>query len=165
MNFICFDIETTGLDPIKDRITAIGVKNCYREEALIDKDEKFILEEFWKMIAKKYPYFRLVGFNCLSFDMPFILIRSFKHGVKVFDVRGKVIDLRFVLSHGNRYQQGKLEDYATLIGLDTKYNGYDGADAIKLWKNKQLMELEKYVLSDVQITYGIYKRVKEVGLL
>jgi len=153
------------LDPIKDRITVIGVKNNYREEALIDNDEKVILKEFWKMIARRYPYFRLVGFNCLGFDMPFILIRSFKHGVKVFDVRGKVIDLRFVLSHGNKYQQGKLDDYAALIGLETKFNGYDGADAIKLWENKQLMELEKYVLNDVQITYGIHKRVKEVGLI
>lgn len=165
MEHVIFDIETTGLNPVKDRITAIGVKNGFGEDALIDKDEKYILEEFWKMVRRKYPYLRLVGFNCLSFDIPFILIRSFKHGVKVFDIRGKVIDLRYVLSHGNRYQQGKLEEYAKLIGLSTKYNGYNGSDAVKLWEANKLNELREYVLSDVKITFGVYQRVKEVGLL
>lgn len=165
MDFICFDIETTGLDPIKDRITAIGMKSSRKEDALIGVDEKLILEKFWGMVQGKYPCLRLIGFNCLSFDMPFILIRSFKHGVKVLDVRGKVIDLRLVLSHGNRYQQGKLEDYAALIGLKGKHNGYGGSDAIRLWDNNQLSELRDYVLSDVQITYGIYKRMKEVRLI
>src|SRR3989339_1694868 len=102
METICFDIETTGLNPIKDRITAIGVKNGFGADALIDEDEKYILENFWEMVRHKGPYLRLVGFNCLSFDMPFIMIRSFKHGVKVVNVKGKVVDLREVLSHGNK---------------------------------------------------------------
>lgn len=165
MDYICFDIETTGLNPLQDRITAIGLRSKDAELAIIEEDEKKLLEYFWKAAANNYPYVRLVGFNCYGFDMPFIIIRSFKLGVKVVDVRGKVIDLRFVLSQGNKYQQGKLEDYAKLIGLKSKYNGYNGADAIKLWETKNILELEKYVLSDVEITFGIYERVKEVGLL
>jgi len=82
---LCFDIETSGLDPLKDRITAIGVSNCFGTDAIIDKDEKHILEEFWKGIKSRYPYVRLIGFNCWSFDMPFIIIRSLKHNVKIFD--------------------------------------------------------------------------------
>jgi len=97
--------------------------------------------------------------------MPFILIRSFKHGVKVFDIRGKVIDLRYVLSHGNKYQQGKLGEYAEMIGLKAKYNGYNGGDAVKLWEANNLSELREYVLNDVQITFGVYQRLKDVGLL
>lgn len=165
MDYICFDIETTGLNPLQDRITAIGLRNKDAELAIIEEDEKKLIEDFWKAAAKNYPYVRLVGFNCFSFDMPFIIIRSFKLGIKVVDVRGKIIDLRLVLSQGNKYQQGKLDDYAKLIGLKSKYNGYDGADAIKLWETKNILELEKYVLSDVEITFGIYERVKEVGLL
>lgn len=165
MDYICFDIETTGLNPLQDRITAIGLRSKYAELAIIEEDEKKLLEDFWKVATKNYPFVRLVGFNCLGFDMPFIIIRSFKLGIKVVDVRGKVIDLRLVLSQGNKYQQGKLDDYVQLIGLKTKYNGYNGADAIKLWETKNIMELEKYVLSDVEITFGVYERVKEVGLL
>lgn len=165
METICFDIETTGLNPIQDRITAIGIKTSGMETAIIDEDERNILEKFWELVGWKYPYIRLVGFNCQGFDMPFIIIRSFKHFVKVSDVRGKVIDLRLVLSHGNRYQQGKMEEYAALIGLKGKHNGYDGSDAIRLWKEDELEELRKYVLSDVRATYGIYERVKGVGLI
>ena len=83
MDYVCFDIETTGLDPIKDRITAIAVMNGFGADALVDKDEKRMLEELWAMLGRKMPYFRLVGFNCMSFDVPFILVRSFKHNVKV----------------------------------------------------------------------------------
>ena len=37
--------------------------------------------------------------------------------------------------------------------------------AIKLWNENKLNDLKEYVISDVQITFGIFKRVKEVGLL
>jgi len=58
MEDVIFDIETDGLNPINNRITAIGVKNGFGEDALIDKDEKYILEEFWQMVSRKYPYLR-----------------------------------------------------------------------------------------------------------
>jgi len=165
MDYVIFDIETTGLDPTKDRITAIGVRNGFGADAIVDKDEKYMLKKFWEMVKRKYPYLRLVGFNCLGFDMPFILVRSFKHNVKILDIKGKVIDLRYVLAHGNKFQKGKLEEYAKLIGLDEKYNNYDGADAIKLWESGQLSELKEYVLGDVHMTYEIYERAKGVGLI
>lgn len=119
MNII-FDIETTGLEPLKDRIICIAFKLNGKEEAIINTDEKVILEKFWNYIREiktKDFSFRLIGFNCWSFDIPFLLIRSFKHGIKVLDTKGKVIDLRYLLSYGNKYQNGKLSDYAELIGL------------------------------------------------
>lgn len=165
MGDICFDIETTGLDPFKDQITAIGVGNSYGGEALVDKDEKQMLEDFWGMVRKNQPYIRLIGFNSYSFDIPFLIIRSFKHNVKVIDIRGRMLDLRFVLSNGNRYQKGKLDEYAELIGLETKYKGYNGQDAIRLWNEGKLEELREYVLTDAKITYLVYKRAKEIGLI
>lgn len=162
---ICFDIETTGLDPLKDRITAIGICNGFCTDAIVDKDEKHILERFWVGLRRKYPYVRLIGFNCWSFDMPFLIIRSFKHNVRLLDVRGKVIDIRHLLSHGNRYQKGKLEEYARLVGLELKYNGYTGLDAIRLWNENKLDELREYVLVDAKITHQLYERIKEIGLI
>lgn len=165
MEDMCFDIETTGLDPFSSRITAIGVSNGFGTDAMVDKDEKYILEKFWEGVRRKYPYIRLVGFNCQGFDMPFLIIRSLKHNIKVFDLKGRIIDLREVLSNGNRYQKGKLDDYAKLIGIEQKYNGYSGFEAIRLWNENKLDELKEYVLTDVRITHKLYERMKETGIV
>lgn len=165
MEAMCFDIETTGLSPLNSRITAIGVSNGFGTDAIVDQDEKFILEKFWEGIKRKHPYIRLIGFNCQSFDLPFLIIRSLKHNVKVFDMRNRIIDLRDVLSNGNKYQKGKLNDYAKLIGTSTKFNGYSGYEAIRLWNENKLDELREYVLTDVEITHKLYDRMKEIGLV
>ncbi|KKU13155.1 MAG: hypothetical protein UX17_C0026G0009 [Parcubacteria group bacterium GW2011_GWC2_45_7] len=81
------------------------------------------------------------------------------------DTSGKVIDLRYLLSYGNKYQNGKLSDYAELIGLEQKYNGYDGSDMKRLFEEDKFAEIEKYALSDIKITFGIYKRALEIGLI
>tara|TARA_Y100000310_G_scaffold268793_1_gene281583 strand:+ start:15438 stop:15947 length:510 start_codon:yes stop_codon:yes gene_type:complete len=165
---IVFDIETTGLDPLKDRIIAIGVKIGVSETAIIHNNEKKILEEFWncvKGVKKSNNSFRLIGFNSNTFDIPFILIRSFKHNVKIEDVRGRTIDLRYLLSYGNRYQNGKLSDYAELIDLEQKYNGYDGSDMPLLWEQGKIDEIQKYVLLDIKITNAVFKRAQEIGLV
>lgn len=167
MNII-FDIETTGLEPLKDRIICIAFKLNEKEEAIINADEKAILEKFWnsiKEIKTKDIGFRLIGFNCLSFDMPFLIIRSFKHDIKVPDTKGKVIDLRYLLSYGNKYQNGKLSDYAELIGLEQKYNGYNGSDMKSLFEEGKLDEIKRYALSDIKITFGIYERALKIGLV
>ncbi len=162
---VCFDIETTGLDPLNERITAIGISNGFGTDAIVDKDEKYILEKFWEGIRRKYPYIRLIGFNCNSFDLPFLVIRSLKHGVKLLDLKGRVIDVRDVLSNGNQYQKGKLSDYAKLIGIASKYNGYTGYEAIRLWNENKLDELREYVLMDVEITHKLYEKIREIGLI
>ena len=161
---LCFDIETTGLDPLNDRITAIGISNGSVVSAIVDKDEKRMLEEFWMSVGRGQ-YVRLIGFNCWSFDIPFIVIRSLKHGVKVIDINGKVIDLRYLLSNGNKFQQAKLDQYAKLIGIEPKYHGYNGLDAIRLWNENKLDELKEYVSADAKMTYLLYKRVKEINLV
>jgi len=165
MEEVCFDIETTGLDPFSSRITAIATSNGFGTDAIVDKDEKFILEKFWEGVKRKYPFIRLVGFNCQGFDMPFLIIRSLKHNIRVSDLNGKIIDLREVLSNGNKYQKGKLDDYAKLIGIGQKYKGYSGFEAIRLWNENKLEELKEYVLNDVEMTHNLYKRMKETGIV
>ena len=165
---ITFDIETTGLDPLKDRIICIASNLNGKEEVILDKDEKSILDKFWGLVREmktKDATFKLIGFNCWSFDVPFLIVRSFKYGVKVIDTSGKVIDLRYLLAYGNKYQNGTLSDYAKLIGLEPKYNGYNGSDMKRLFEENRFDEIEKYAISDIKITFDIYKRALDIGLI
>ena len=48
MKYIIYDIETTGLTPLKDRIVSIGIKTKEDERILINNDEKKLIQDFWK---------------------------------------------------------------------------------------------------------------------
>lgn len=161
---IIFDIETTGLEPLQDRVTAIGVKTYTQEIVFMDKDEAKLLTIFWKYV-NSHQYFNLVGYNCWSFDIPFLNIRSLKHRIRVVDVRSKLIDIRYILTNGNRYSKGTLLDFAKLLGFDGKYKNLTGKDAINLWKKEKIDTLKRYVLQDIILTYKIYEECKVAGLI
>ena len=160
---IIFDIETDGLDPIKNRVTAIGVKTEKSEFILIDKDESKILERFWRFLSK-FEYFRLIGFNNYAFDNYFINIRSFKHNVKVIDVKSKILDLRYILSFGNKFKNGNLGDYAELLN-ETKYSGLSGELMVDAWTHEKINIIIKYLRQDLRLTAKIYERCMEIGLI
>ena len=158
-----FDIETLGLDPLKDRITAIGVKTYYAEKVFTNKNEKTMLTEFWNFV-KRDGDVKLIGFNCFSFDLPFLLIRSMKYNLSVVDIRYKTVDLRKVLFNGYNYKKGTLEKFSKFIGYVPKYNGFTAAFIPTLWKEKRFDELEEYLLQDVRMTWKIYERLVEMGV-
>lgn len=92
------DIETSGLNPEKDRIFYIGLKatgyNFKENYKLITHfSEKKILEDLVETL-KKYKPEILIGFNSLQFDIPFIIRRcellKVKHDFKVSDYQVKV---------------------------------------------------------------------------
>ncbi len=83
------DIETSGLDPVYDRVYMIGL----RDEKGINKifshdDEKQSLIEAVDYIKQKNAYF-LFGYNHQAFDIPFLIERckhyKIKHPFKKFE--------------------------------------------------------------------------------
>jgi len=163
---VIFDIETLTLSPLEEgaRVVAIGFKRGDYSEVLVSTSEKTLLQKFWNLPFFS-GYYRLVGFNSFGFDLPYLLIRSFKYGIKVPDFKGKSIDLRFVLSYGNKFQEGKLEDYSKLLlGKEGKKLG-NGENVEKLWNNKKFGELKGYCMRDIFLTYKIYERLRHMGVL
>lgn len=72
---VILDIETTGLDAIKERIIAIG---CLREsldvQIFMDLDEVHLLQEFLAYLEAVNPEV-LLTYNGMAFDLPFIITR------------------------------------------------------------------------------------------
>lgn len=165
MEQICYDIETTGLDPFTDRITAIGIVTDKEDLVITDKDEKKMIEFFWNYLKQfQLDGFKIIGFNNQTFDDVFIKLRSMKHNVKVIDLKYKSLDIRRIV-FGYTKSKGKLEDFSKLIGYEPKYNGWSGKQIPLLWKNGNLDDLKEYVIQDAKMTWYIFKRIKELGML
>ena len=164
MKDIIFDIETTGLNPLKDRITAIGIKTNNDELIFTDSKEERIIKSFWRYL-KRFKEFRLIGFNNFEFDNSFIIIRSMKFRINVLDINYKSIDLRRKLFNGNKYKKGTLDDFSKLVKYTPKYNGYCAAHIPLLWKEGKIDELIEYLKQDIRMTYKVYERLREIGLI
>lgn len=88
-NSVFFDIETTGLSPRTSRVYLIGAIYLpagaaspllvqYLAEDSSDQEECAILQAFYRLLKnRKY----VVHFNGTSFDVPYLLHRSQKHGL------------------------------------------------------------------------------------
>jgi len=163
---IIFDIETTTLHPLEEeaRVICIGIRHGDFLVILMEETEEKLLKKFWNLDVFD-GYFRLIGFNCSSFDIPYLLIRSFKYGIKIPDIRQKVIDLRLVLNYGNKYAKGKLDDFSRLI-LGDEFKKINSGDCVaELYNNKQFEELKQYCSTDIFLTYKIYEQLKKMKVL
>lgn len=76
---LVYDIETTGLDPNKNKIILIGVKDNRGFKKTIpaygDNGEKLCIIEFFETIRLIKPTI-IGGYNSAAFDLPFILKRA-----------------------------------------------------------------------------------------
>jgi DNA polymerase elongation subunit (family B) len=97
-----FDIETDGLtpEPESNRILLIAVSDNRGLLELIEGEEPDILERFAELIRQRNPDV-LEGHNVFSFDLPFILARAQRYGI------------RFAIGRdGSEPRQGQERNYA-----------------------------------------------------
>jgi uncharacterized protein YprB with RNaseH-like and TPR domain len=172
------DIETTGLNPMQDRIVAIGVGVLNEDLAMgkiiiTNMDEKKLLEEFWGVVDSE-SIDKIIGFN-VDFDWQFLKLRSLYHRVKLKHFRkysGRV-DLREILNGSNgRYKKGTgLKDYIKFFGFDIDEDDKDGSEVPELWSRyldgdkEVLHEITYHLEKDLDRTYVIYKILVDCGLI
>lgn len=153
-----------SLDPDLCRVVAVAVQ---REEdaeptsltANDPDEERFVLDYFWGMAGQGH----LVGFNCLSFDLPVLLRRSLYLGVKIRLIQidrfkhPEVTDLLSVLSFNGVQKLHSLNFYAKRFGC-TVTDPMDGAGIGLAVLEGRWDDVHAHVRADVQKTAFIAEK-------
>jgi hypothetical protein len=168
---VAWDIETMPLRSDADdgsllsaqtaRIMTIGYYQPRKDRYVIvyDQDEEAVLRQFWDIfLSLNGSGAKMVGFNIFGFDLPFILKRSWCHGVMVptniWSYGNKFcetfVDLMFAWKCGSFKDFISLDSLARFLGVGEKVGS--GEKFWKLWQTNQGAALE-YLLNDVCITH------------
>ena len=156
MNYY-LDVETTGLDPLQNKIITIQYMELERNTAKPisplkilkewESDEKTILKKFISDsgIADSYKFsFVPIGFN-LQFEHSFFWQRCISNGLKPVDVLGRpFLDLKTVAVIMNR---GEFKG-ASLHNITNKPHG--GGNIPQWYKEKKYAEIESYIKNEAE---------------
>jgi len=163
-NVLVFDLSTEGLNPLKCRIIGITTKDSTNERIFAKRQERELLVEFWQHINNGN-YTQIVGYNSDDFDLPFLIIRSLKHGVKMCPIIRNSIDLRKTVFYGNNNRRGKLVEFQELMGVNFPESRYRKLDMYLMWSTPEIHDLQEFLLRDVKITWELYQHARETGLV
>ena len=142
------------------KVLAVGYCTDENDITVLEGEEASILTAFWNAVTYRGAFLqKLVGFNSNSFDIPFLVRRSWKLGVSVpqslFKVSyGRVrlnancIDMLDFWSFGTR-DSIKLRDLAKFLGVGEKTG--DGADFSGLYESDGNSAID-YLRNDVLLT-------------
>ena len=114
VNRLTFDIETTGLNPDKDNVILIGVKDNrgFRKtiSAFGENGEKKCIEEFFKYIAVLKPTI-IAGYNSAFFDFPFLIKRAKLLGVDLQSLTSVLTNIGIKEKNGVLKLANETENY------------------------------------------------------
>lgn len=158
------DLETTGLDPTKDKIITIGLKNDEIEMVFGCMDEKTVLQEFWAFMDEQAVPPMLVTYNGIGFDCPFLRLRSIVHNLHPKWLGHlETIDLMKVLfPYGSTYRSK--DAVCEALGIQSE-NNLTGKDVPTLFAEGNLEAIKFHCLDDVRREWLIFKRMREVGVI
>ena len=156
-------LDRAALDPDLCRIVAAGWDCDGTAESAVCTDaeeERRLLERFWRQSQGA----TLVGFNCLSFDLPVLLRRSLYLGVRApyFSLNkyrpGSIVDLMQVLAYQGTLTYRSLGFYCTRFGVEVR-DAVAGADIGALVAAGEWSQVHDHVRADVAKTTALARRI------
>lgn len=151
-----------SLDATTGQVLAIGLKSEKGSVVLDSINEEQLLLEFWSKAASCEKDARsLVGHNVYSFDIPFLMRRSWMLSID-FPKLTVVKDTMRAWGCGIYGEMISLDRLAKALGLEGKAkNGVTGADFAMLWNGSpEDHELAKqYLLTDLDLTWKVANRL------
>ncbi len=158
-------IEKMALSPYEGRIACIGycfengVKDCHIA------DEATLLKRFFLEISNK----KLITFNGIGFDIPFIYKRAMILGIKPsvpYSFLIKKYDNPFhldlmLLEANHSRTDAKSLDYLCKLILGKSKKEFDFKEIPELLKTEEgQIKLADYCKHDVELTYELYKKME-----
>jgi len=161
-----------ALSPVTGCVLAIGLRG-ENGTAIIGEDEDSesqILDAWWhhyKACASSSK--RLIGFNIFGFDLPFLIRRSWFHGIPVpqsvlqknrywADV---FVDLMAVWGCGVWNERVSLDTASRFFGIGGKPDDVGGGDFARLWLGtaEQHKQAAGYLRNDLKMTWKLGERM------
>ena len=161
-NHVTDYIKNAALDALSGQVLCIGYRLERDEPAILSSDadgEAAMLRQWWELLNTWERQPRLIGFNVKSFDLPFLIKRSWKHRITPpYWIRNGrywndlIVDLREVWQLGDNRAHGSLGAISRHLGLGEKTG--NGADFANLWKTNRQAAID-YCLQDVKLTQQV----------
>jgi len=161
-NHVTDYIRNAALDALSGQVLCIGYRLERDEPAILSSDadgEAAMLRQWWELLNTWERQPRLIGFNVKSFDLPFLIKRSWKHRITPpYWIRNGrywndlIVDLREVWQLGDNRAHGSLGAISRHLGLGEKTG--NGADFANLWKTNRQAAID-YCLQDVKLTQQV----------
>lgn len=134
-----FDIETTGLDKKKNKVTTVGIHRAGESKVLV-RDEDLTRQRLKQEIEKSSV---LISFNGKRFDQPFL-----EHNFDL-NIEKPHIDLMYPCKRVGL--TGGLKEIEKQLEIGRELEDVDGREAVRLWKryenegdHEALQKLVKY---------------------
>ncbi len=139
-----------------------------------ENNEEQIINDFYRFIYKKLmknPITCIVGYNINTFDVPFIIKRSFVNNItkippifRIFDKKPWELSTKFkdifLLWQMNTRNFVSLDAVASCLGLETHKDSMDGSMVGSTFhKEKNLQKIIDYCEMDVVLTGRVMKRL------
>lgn len=159
------NLNRCGLDADLCRVVAIGWQSERDEQPLTmhlghGVSEAMLLKSFWQVAAGRH----LVGFNCLSFDLPVLFRRSLYLGLDTPNIvidrfkHPQVTDLIQVLSYNGTLKLRGLSFYAKRFGIDIP-DTLTGADIAQAVAEDRWDDIAAHVKADVTKTARLAEKL------
>jgi len=154
MRCVFIDVETTGLYPIVHRIVCIGYSCEGEKRAIIDRDERGMLQQFLEILQFGDA---LVGFR-LGFDYGFLVLRCLKHGLNPQKlISCERIDLQEPVRH---LTEGRVSLQALADYFKLEYEKTSGKEIPEQWEAGDHEAIKRHCLTDVELTVQLFEHLK-----
>jgi DNA polymerase-3 subunit epsilon len=185
---ICFDIESTGTDPVKDKILELGIRrldpnNIFPEQRYLTynfrfnpgrhipeestaihgiTDEDVVNEPLFEKRAEEiklvFAGCDIIGYNSNRFDVPMLVEHMLKCGIEIFSEDTQFVDVQTIFMKKEERTLSAAVKF--FLGGDHK-NAHSALADVDATINVLIAEIEKY--PDIGTTIGELVKFSKYG--